>query len=111
MDGDESALETLLNVCPELPRWTRYRTRNFTFRNPGIGSVIEWVMVALIISWAGFASFGLGRSIVLVIFGLLMLLYAHTKWKNIVSDRRSLEQWRSRIGTLKDEIENKLQEL
>jgi hypothetical protein len=76
-----------------------------------MASVIGWVIVALIISWAGFASFGLGRSIVLIMFGLLMVLYAHTKWKNIVSDRRSLEQWRSRIGTLKEEIENKLQEL
>jgi multisubunit Na+/H+ antiporter MnhB subunit len=65
----------------------------------------------LVITWGGLASISLGLPIGLIILTALVLLYVVTKWKNVRADRRSLEQWRSRIGTLKDEIEKKLQEL
>lgn len=111
VDGDESAMETLLNVCPDLPRWTKYRTRNFSMRNPGISTIIGWAFFMLVITWGGLASISLGQPIALVILIALVSLYVVTKWRNVRSDKRSLEEWRSRIGTLKDEIEKKLQEL
>lgn len=110
-DGDEAALETLLNVCPDIPRWTRYRTRNFYMRNPNIASTLAWAMFFLFIIWSSLSSSNLAVPIGAIFAGSMVLLYVATRMKNLRSDRRSLEEWRSRIGKLKAELETKLQEL
>ncbi|HEY3420084.1 MAG TPA: hypothetical protein VGK23_05985 [Methanomassiliicoccales archaeon] len=110
-DGDEAALETLLNVCPDLPRWTKYRSRNFYLRNPGTATVLGWSMFLLFMVWSAFSSAGFGLPAAIIFIIALASLYLITKWRNIRSDRRTLEQWRSRIGTLREDIEKKLQEL
>ena len=110
-DGDEAALETLLNVCPDLPRWTKYRRRNFYLRNPGMASVIDWTLFVFVMTGGAFTFFSFGLPSVIIFLGVLSTLYIVTKWRNVRSDQRSLDQWRSRIGTLKEEIEKKLQEL
>jgi hypothetical protein len=110
-DGAESPLETLLNVCPDLPRWTRYRSRSFNFRNPGMATVLGWSLFVMCYVWFGLSAAGLGLPAAAIFLSVLVSLYAGTRWRNLRADRRSLEQWKERIGTLRGEIENRLQEL
>ncbi len=110
-DGDEAALETLLNVCPDIPSWTKYRTRNFYMRNPNIASTLAWAMFFLFIIWSSLSSSNLAIPIGAIFAGTVVLLYVATRMRNNRSDQRSLEEWRSRIGTLKAELETKLREL
>jgi hypothetical protein len=110
-DGYESGLETLLNVCPEMPKWTRYRTRNFAYRNPSISIVIGWTLFVIVLYAGSLVSIGMGIPFLLILVGSLLTLYLVTKYSNFRSDRRKLLRWRSKIETMKADMESKLQGL
>jgi hypothetical protein len=111
VDGAESGLETLLNICPEMPKWTRYRTRNFAYRNPTMSIVIGWTIYVITIFSGALFFIGLGFPFLVILVGTSVILYLTTKYRNIQSDRRKLRQWRSKLETMKTDMESKLQGL
>lgn len=106
-EGDESGLEMIMKIWPELPVWTEYR-RNFYQRNPAASLLIAGM---ILFAWQLGYYGTLGGSIALALISSSSLLYVWTKIGNSRSDQKMIKEWNSKIKDLDDQIGSKLGEL